>query len=91
MIIDRLGAGDAATSPMPPEYVTDVRAAAAHVADVAVEVATLAYRYAGGSAIDRNHPLHRAWRDAVTATQHVHTNDENYETWGEAISGLGAS
>ena len=64
---------------------------AAHVADVAVDVATLAYRYAGGSAIDRDHPLHRAWRDAVTATQHVHTNDENYETWGEAISGFAAN
>lgn len=90
LIVDRLGAGDAAVSPMPPDYVTDVRAAAAHVADVAVDVATLAYRYAGGSAIGRNHPLHRAWRDAVTATQHVHTNDENYETWGEAITGFAA-
>ena len=90
LIVDRLGDGDAARSPMPFDYVTDVRAAAAHVADVAVDVATLAYRYAGGSAIDRNHPLHRAWRDAVTATQHVHTNDENYETWGEAISGFTA-
>jgi alkylation response protein AidB-like acyl-CoA dehydrogenase len=91
LIVDRLGAGDAATAPMPPDYVTDVRAAADHVADVAVEVATLAYRFAGGSAVDRNQPLHRAWRDAVTATQHVHTNDENYETWGEAISGFGAA
>ena len=90
LIVDRLAAGDAAVAPMPPDYVTDVRAAAAHVADVAVEVATLAYRFAGGSAIDRDHPLHRAWRDAVTATQHVHTNDENYETWGEAISGFTA-
>ena len=42
LIVDRLGDGDAASSPMPLEYVTDVRAAAAHVADVAVEVATLA-------------------------------------------------
>ena len=91
LVVDRLGAGDAAVSPMPVDYVTDVRAAAAHVADVAVDVATLAYRFAGGSAIDRNHPLHRAWRDAVTATQHVHTNDENYETWGEAISGFAAN
>ena len=88
LIVDRLGAGDAARSPMPADYVTDVRAAAAHVADVAVDVATLAYRYAGGSAVGRNHPLHRAWLDTVTATQHVHTNDENYETWGEAISGF---
>lgn len=90
LIVDRLSAGDAAVAPMPPDYVTDVRAAAAHVADVAVDVATLAYRFAGGSAVDRNHPLHRAWRDAVTATQHVHTNDENYETWGEVISGFTA-
>jgi alkylation response protein AidB-like acyl-CoA dehydrogenase len=87
LMVDRLAEGDRATAPVALDYVTDVRAAAAHVADVAVEVATLAYRYAGGSAIDRDHALHRAWRDAVTATQHVHTNDENYETWGEAISG----
>jgi alkylation response protein AidB-like acyl-CoA dehydrogenase len=91
LIVDRLGDGDAARAPMPLDYVTDVRAAAAHVADVAVDVATLAYRFAGGSAIDRDHPLHRAWRDAVTATQHVHTNDENYETWGETISGFAAN
>ena len=90
LIVDRLAEGDAAAAPMPPDYVTDVRAAAAHVADVAVDVSTLAYRFAGGSAIDRDHSLHRAWRDAVTATQHVHTNDENYETWGEAISGFTA-
>ena len=76
---------------MPPDYVTDVRAAAAYVADVAVDVATLAYRFAGGSAIARDHALHRAWRDAVTATQHVHTNDENYETWGEAIAGFASN
>ena len=91
LIVDRLGEGDRATAPVALEYVTDVRAAAAHVADVAVDVATLAYRYAGGSAIARDHPLHRAWRDVVTATQHVHTNDENYETWGEAISGFDAT
>jgi alkylation response protein AidB-like acyl-CoA dehydrogenase len=91
LIVDRLGAGDAAQSPMPPDYVTDVRAAAAYVADVAVDVATLAYRFAGGSAIARDHALHRAWRDAVTATQHVHTNDENYETWGEAIAGFASN
>ena len=88
LIVERLGAGDEARSAMPADFVTDVRAAAAHVADVAVDVVTLAYRYAGGSAVGRNHPLHRAWLDAVTATQHVHTNDENYETWGEAISGF---
>jgi alkylation response protein AidB-like acyl-CoA dehydrogenase len=91
LIVDRLGEGDRATAPVPLDFVTDVRAAAAHVADVAVETATMAYRFAGGSAIDRDHPLHRAWRDAVTATQHVHTNDENYETWGEAISGFGTA
>jgi alkylation response protein AidB-like acyl-CoA dehydrogenase len=91
LIVDRLDEGEHATSPVALDYVTDVRAAAAHVADVAVDVATLAYRYAGGSAIDRDHPLHRSWRDVVTATQHVHTNDENYETWGEAISGFGAA
>jgi alkylation response protein AidB-like acyl-CoA dehydrogenase len=90
LVVDRLTEGDRATAAPSPDYVTDVRAAAAHVADVAVDVATLAYRFAGGSAIDRDHPLHRAWRDAVTATQHVHTNDENYETWGEAISGFDA-
>jgi alkylation response protein AidB-like acyl-CoA dehydrogenase len=86
-IVDRLQEADGAAVPLPPRYVADVRAAAAHVAETAVDVATLAYRYAGGSAIARDHPLHRAWRDVVTATQHVHTNDENYETWGEAISG----
>ena len=91
LLVDRLAEGDRATTPVALDFVTDVRAAAAHVADVAVETATLAYRYAGGSAIDRDHPLHRAWRDVVTATQHVHTNDENYETWGEAISGFAAT
>jgi alkylation response protein AidB-like acyl-CoA dehydrogenase len=88
LMVERLAIADAAPTPLPLEFVADVRAAAAHVAETSVDVATLAYRYAGGSAIARTHPLHRSWRDVVTATQHVHTNDENYETWGEAISGV---
>lgn len=84
LLVERLRTADATDGPIDPRLTSGVRAAASHLADVATEVATLAYRYGGGSAINRTHQLHRAWRDVHTATQHVHTNDENYVAWAEA-------
>ena len=89
LIQERFAEVDAATSAkqIDPRFVAGIRACAAHVASTATDVASLAYRYAGGSAIAQEHPLHRSWSDVFAATQHVHTNDENYEVWGETVLG----
>lgn len=90
LVVERLGHAELLANrgdPAGPELTFDVRRAAAHAADAATHVASLAYRYAGGSAIGRTHPLHRAWRDVHTATQHVHVNDEIYVSWAEATAG----
>ncbi len=55
------------------------RAAATHAADTAVEVASMAFRHGGGTALYRDHPLNKCFRDAHAATQHVHVTDEMYE------------
>ena len=88
MMLEHFRTADATNDPtaLGARFVADIRACAAHAASVATEVATLAYRYAGGSALARSHPLHAAWADVLAATQHVHTNDENYETWGEIVA-----
>lgn len=71
-----------AGEPVEDELVQRARAAATHAADVAVEVASMAYRRGGGSVLYRDHPLNRCFRDAHAATQHVHVTDEMYELVG---------
>jgi alkylation response protein AidB-like acyl-CoA dehydrogenase len=61
------------------------RTVATLAAEVAVEVATFAHRSGGAHALVGDSLLDRAYRDAMTATQHVHVTDEVYERRGEAI------
>jgi alkylation response protein AidB-like acyl-CoA dehydrogenase len=86
--LDALVAGDPAaaaalhaTAPL----VLDARGAANHAAEVAVEVATFAYRNGGAHAVRNTSALGRAWRDTMTSTQHVHVLDDVYEWVGAAL------
>ncbi|WP_419924990.1 acyl-CoA dehydrogenase family protein [Candidatus Poriferisocius sp.] len=69
------------------ELVQRARAAATHAADIAVEVASMAYRRGGGSVLYRGHPLNQCFRDAHAAAQHVHVTDEMFEVVGAALLG----
>ena len=61
------------------------RIAATHAAEVAVGVATAAYRAGGAHAVVESNPLSRAFRDTMTSTQHVHVTDEVYEQRAELM------
>jgi alkylation response protein AidB-like acyl-CoA dehydrogenase len=63
----------------------ECRTVATLAAEVAVEVATFAHRAGGAHALIGDSLLDRAYRDAMTATQHVHVTDEVYERRGEAM------
>src|SRR5439155_7310628 len=65
--------------------VVDARAAAAYAAEVAVNVATVAYRYGGAHAVHRSSALGRAYRDTMTSSQHVYVSDEVFEQRADAL------
>ena len=73
--------------PIEEELVQRARAAATHAADIAVEVASMAYRRGGGSVLYQDHPLNQCFRDAHAATQHVHVTDEMFELVGATMLG----
>jgi alkylation response protein AidB-like acyl-CoA dehydrogenase len=66
----------------------ELRSVATFATDVAVDVATSAYRYAGGSAVYKPSILERAVRDLYTATQHFMVSSSAYETHGERLLGI---
>jgi alkylation response protein AidB-like acyl-CoA dehydrogenase len=88
--LDALVAGDpqaaAALYPTAP-LVLEARGAANHAAEVAVDVATFAYRNGGAHAVRAPSALGRAWRDTMTSTQHVHVLDDVYEWIGTSLLG----
>lgn len=67
---------------------TELRSSATLATDVALEVATQAYRYAGGAAVYKPNVLERSVRDLYTATQHFMVSDSAYEAHGKALLGL---
>jgi indole-3-acetate monooxygenase len=66
----------------------ELRGASVFATDVAVDIVTSAYRYAGGGAVYKPNILERAVRDLYTATQHVMVNSTAYETHGQALLGM---
>jgi alkylation response protein AidB-like acyl-CoA dehydrogenase len=66
----------------------ELRAVATFATDVAVDVATRAYRYAGGGAVYKPNVLERSIRDLHTATQHFMVSNAAYESHGQALLGM---
>ncbi len=89
-VLDEIWAAGVADQPVQDELVQRARAAATHAADIAVEVASMAYRRGGGSVLYQDHPLNQCFRDAHAATQHVHVTDEMFELVGATMLGDGA-
>ena len=63
----------------------EMRAVAAHVTFEAVDVATIAFRYTGGSALHRNHILQRCLRNINAAAQHFMVSDSSLESYGATL------
>ena len=72
-----------------PALGTEMRAAAVFATDAGVDVATMAFRYAGGAALHTENLLQRYWRDVNAAAQHQAASDVSYEAHGQQLLGIG--
>ena len=68
--------------------IREVRCAARHSTDVALDIATWAYRNGGGTALRLDHPLQRLLRDMLAATQHIFVDDQAYTDFGGVLLGV---
>ncbi len=64
---------------------SEMRAVSTYVTEVAVDVATTAFRYAGGSAIHRSNILQRCLRNVNAAAQHFMVSDTALENYGASL------
>ena len=64
---------------------SEMRAVSTYVTDVAVDVTTTAFRYAGGSAINRSNILQRCLRNINAAAQHFMVSDTALENYGASL------
>ena len=65
-----------------------MRSCATYATDVAVEVCTQAFRFAGGAALQNSHILQRCLRDIHAGAQHQMVSDAAYENHGQFLLGL---
>jgi alkylation response protein AidB-like acyl-CoA dehydrogenase len=70
--------------------IADVRAIAVYATDVAIEVATMAYHFAGNTGLRHPHILGRTLRDLNTAGLHQVMSDTAYENHGKFRLGIPA-
>lgn len=71
-----------------PRLQAEMRSVAAFATEVAADVTTQAFRYAGGTAVYRTQRLQRCLRDINVAAQHLMVSDIAYETHGQFALGL---
>ena len=63
----------------------ETRAVAALATERAIQIATNAFRLAGGAALDDGHALHRALQDILTAGQHWVSRTTAMEAFGALV------
>jgi alkylation response protein AidB-like acyl-CoA dehydrogenase len=66
----------------------ELRSAATHATETAVEIATALFRAAGGSALYRSHVLQRCFRDINAGAQHLMVSEAAYERLGQIVLGF---
>jgi indole-3-acetate monooxygenase len=79
-----------AGQPVDGADVADVRAMAVYATDIAIEVTTMAYHFAGNTGLRHPHVLGRLLRDLNTAGLHQVMSDTSYENHGKFRLGLPA-
>ena len=72
----------------PPALQAEMRSCATYSTDVALEVVTQAFRFAGGAAMFDSSILQRCLRDINAGAQHQMVSDAAYENHGQFILGL---
>jgi alkylation response protein AidB-like acyl-CoA dehydrogenase len=76
--------------PLEGADIADVRAMAVYATDIAIDVATMAYHFAGNTGLRHPHILGRLLRDLNTAGLHQVMSDTAYENHGKFRLGLPA-
>lgn len=71
----------------PPQQV-ELRSATTLLTDVALEVATQAFRYGGGTAVHLDNVLQRCLRDLQVGASHLGVSDSTYELHGQCLLGM---
>ena len=66
----------------------EMRSSATYATEVAVEVASQAFRYGGGRALYNSSVLQRCMRDLNAAAQHFMVSDSSYENHGQFMLGM---
>ena len=74
--------------PPSPLLQTEMRSLCSYTTDVAVDVVTQAFRFAGGGALFDSSILQRCLRDINAAAQHQMVSDTAYENHGQFMLGL---
>jgi len=77
-----------AGDPVPERLQAELRAVAVYCTEVAVDVVTQAFRFAGGGAAYSTNVLQQCLRDINVAAQHLQTSEIAYENLGQFILGL---
>ena len=70
-----------------PRQHAELRAAAVHATEAALDVVTPSFRYAGGSALYDSSALQACLRDLNAAAQHFMVSDSAYEALGQFVLG----
>jgi indole-3-acetate monooxygenase len=76
--------------PLEGADIADVRAMGVYATDIAIEVATMAYHFAGNTGLRHPHVLGRLLRDLNTAGLHQVMSDTSYENHGKFRLGIPA-
>jgi alkylation response protein AidB-like acyl-CoA dehydrogenase len=71
-----------------PQLQVELRSATTLLSDVAVDVATQAFRYGGGSAVHLDNILQRCLRDLQVGAAHLMVSDSAYELHGQCLLGM---
>jgi len=74
--------------PVGPSHQAQCRALVTYTTDLAVEIATQAFRYGGAGALFRPNILELLLRDMNAAAQHIVAADVNYEIHGRELMGV---
>ena len=72
---------------MTTRQITLARLSLRQITDASAEVATFAYREAGGTAL-REGPIQRCFRDMHAATQHLHVSAPIFQECGRELAGM---
>ncbi len=78
----------ATDGPPHPALQAEARAAAVRCTDEAIEIATAAFRHAGGSAVYLDHMMQRCLRDLMVIQSHFVVDDSAYEQHGALLLGV---